>query len=106
MKDNDSFTPLAGQHPEPDAPKDDYGNPLGNQFDLGRDGAFQGRRIVIYPHMEMQCFTTYSDSPGKRLIPKLAEKGFSVDVLPVRREDGRTIGPSRSMIAEALTGAC
>jgi hypothetical protein len=66
------YTPFQGQNKIPCAPMDRYQNPLGSQYDLGRDGAFRGCRIAVV-HL-------YTGEGFDFSLPQaaLAEKGFEI----------------------------
>ena len=70
---------FAGQN-DIDGEKDIYGNALGNQADLGRDGAFEGKKVVVVwlcPDIQPQGS---SGSISKaNIINSLKSKGFTVD---------------------------
>ncbi len=68
------YTEWAGLSNIPDAIKDSYGNPLGSQYDLAKDGSFVGYSIVVL----FLC----SDRTSNFNEPKkaLEKKGFSVYV--------------------------
>jgi hypothetical protein len=55
-----------------DAPKDKFGNADGNKYDLVKDGAFKGLKIVI-----LQLYTT-SDFTFQKPTQALEQKGFEV----------------------------
>ena len=66
------YSQYAGQSIIPGAKTDRFGNPQGSQYDLAKDGAFNGYKIVVIylcdeGNMTMPC-------------PALEKKGFSVKV--------------------------
>jgi len=60
------------------AQKDQYGNPVGGEYDLAKDGAFKGFRVLI------GCFYLGEGLPESMeslTIPELIKKGFEVILL-------------------------
>ena len=47
MDEHNPFTEFAGQTIIPGAPKDAHGNAEGTQYDLAKDGAFEGMKVVV-----------------------------------------------------------
>ena len=75
------YSQYAGQSFIPGAKTDRYGNPQGAQYDLAKDGAFTGYKIVVIclcPEVE---FTKYGKSNiMSDSTPALQRKGFDVKV--------------------------
>lgn len=70
---------FAGQN-EIEGEKDIYGNTLGNQADLGRDGAFIGKKVVvIWLCPDIQPQGSSGSISKTNIINSLASKGFVVD---------------------------
>ena len=67
------YSDYAGKSRIPGAKTDRYGNPQGSQYDLAKDGAFRGYKIVVL----------YLCCEGDMVAPKkaLERKGFEVVVL-------------------------
>jgi len=64
----------------PDVVLDKHKNPSGNQFDLGRDGAFKGMNLLV----GLFTSTEDTDVPNTAVdksIPILEQKGFNVQVV-------------------------
>jgi len=64
----------------PDVVMDKHKNPTGNQFDLGRDGAFAGMTLLV----GLFTSTEDTDVPStavEKSIPILQQKGFTVQVV-------------------------
>jgi len=66
------YTEFAGQNEIENATKDKFGNAEGNQYDLVRDGAFNGLQISV-----LQLYTA-SDFDFSEPTKALSEKGFSI----------------------------
>lgn len=66
------YTEFAGQNKIEDATKDKFGNAEGNQYDLVKDGAFNGLQISV-----LQLYTS-SDFDFSEPTKALSEKGFSI----------------------------
>jgi len=66
------FNEVAGRNEIPDAETDSNGNAVGTKYDLGRDGAYKGLRVVF---LQIYCDQKFDDP-----IESLKSKGF--DVLP------------------------
>jgi len=66
------YTEFAGQNKIEDATKDKFGNAEGNQYDLVKDGAFNGLQISV-----LQLYTA-SDFDFSEPTKALSEKGFSI----------------------------
>jgi len=78
---NTPYSQYAGQSIIPGAKTDRYGNPQGSQYDLAKDGAFKGYKIVVLdlchegnfslprPALEKKgfCVTTFSSSEANDL---------------------------------------
>lgn len=83
------YSPFLGTDAIRAAPKDRHGNPQGSQYDLARDGAFEGLQIAVL-HL-------YTGGGFDFHLPQasLAEKGFSVhrwaDSPPDARELARVL---------------
>lgn len=70
------FTEWAGTNLIPGAEKDQYGNARGSQYDLAKDGGFDGFKIVI-----LCLYTGEGILDGiKQPIRALEKKGFRVDL--------------------------
>ena len=68
------YTDWVGTNLIPDAETDQYGNARGSQYDLARDGGFQGFRIVI-----LCLYTKEGILDGiKQPIAAMEKKGFTV----------------------------
>ena len=69
------YSQYAGQSIIPGAKTDRFGNPQGSQYDLAKDGAFNGYKVVVL------CLYHYGDVPGGNIManatPALQRKGFS-----------------------------
>ena len=85
------FNQYVGQNHIPDAPQDRFGNAQGNQYDLGQDGAFAGKKIVFLDQIQ-------GGAGFEKAFSALAEKGFEV----VRY----TSTPPASELRERLREAC
>lgn len=73
------YSQYAGQSYIPGAKTDRYGNPQGSQYDLAKDGAFKGYKIVVI----CICPETEFTMNGKSTImsdsaPALQRKGFDI----------------------------
>ena len=66
------FTEFAGQTVIPGAPKDAHGNAEGTQYDLAKDGAFEGMKIVVLHLYTGEGFDF------KKPTTALKEKGFEI----------------------------
>ena len=66
------YTPWAGQQRIPGAMTDDFGNPLGAEYDLVEDGAFEGRLIAVLHLYTGEGFDFKAPEAA------LMEKGFRV----------------------------
>ncbi|SVC91402.1 uncharacterized protein METZ01_LOCUS344256, partial [marine metagenome] len=71
-KKDSPFTEFAGQTFIPGAPKDDHGNAEGTQYDLAKDDAFDGMKIVVMHYYTGEGFNF------KRAKAALQQKGFKV----------------------------
>jgi hypothetical protein len=69
---NDVFSVRAGQHTAEGTALDQHGNPVSAEFDLGRDGAYDGLTAVI-----IQLYTG-EEFDGSKPIDALTAKGFDV----------------------------
>lgn len=68
------YTEWAGVSNIPGARKDTFGNPLGSEYDLAQDGAFEGQGILIINLCRAPSATLCNVEKALR------KKGFSVDV--------------------------
>jgi len=66
------FTQFAGQTVIPGAPKDKHGNADGTQYDLAKDGAFDGMKVVVLHLYTGEGFTFNEPTAA------LEQKGFTV----------------------------
>lgn len=64
------YTKVAGKSVIEDSEKDKFGNPVGSQYDLGRDGAFEGLQIAV-----LQLYSGFNFSLPQKA---LETKGFSI----------------------------
>ena len=71
-KTSDPFTEYAGQTVIPGAPKDEHGNPEGTEFDLAKDDAFDGMKVVVLQ------FYTGEGFDFEKPRAALEQKGFTV----------------------------
>ena len=58
--------------------KDRFGNVLGSQGDLGVDGAFRGKKIVLHSTLDERRFLSENRQITANVTNSLAGKGFSV----------------------------
>ena len=68
------YSKYAGQSLIPGVKTDMYGNPLGSEYDLAKDGAFKGYKVVIVS----LCSTWVNKISLRPVIDALQKKGFSV----------------------------
>lgn len=72
------YSQYAGQSIIPGAKTDRYGNPQGSQYDLAKDGAFNGYKVVVL------CLYHYPDVPMSNIManaaPSLQKKGFVTEL--------------------------
>ncbi len=74
---NTPYTQWAGISNIPSTTTDRYGNPQGGEFDLAKDGAFKGYKIIVLNFGNDGTSGTYDDIMGKPKVA-LARKGFEV----------------------------
>ena len=68
------YSKYAGQSLIPGVKTDMFGNPLGSEYDLAKDGAFKGYKVVIVS----LCSTWVNKTSLRPVIDALQKKGFSV----------------------------
>ena len=68
------YSKYAGQSLIPGVKTDMFGNPLGPEYDLAKDGAFKGYKVVIVS----LCSTWVNKTSLRPVIDALQKKGFSV----------------------------
>lgn len=90
---DDPYTPFKGINAIRAANKDRYGNPDGPQYDLARDGAFNGLQIAVLHLYTGEGFDFRFPAAA------LAEKGFAVHRWP-------TQPPSARELAQVLDKSC
>mmetsp|Transcript_5762 Transcript_5762/g.8673 ORF Transcript_5762/g.8673 Transcript_5762/m.8673 type:complete len:680 (+) Transcript_5762:37-2076(+) len=72
-----------------DAPVDQHGNMIGPDWDLGRNGAYDGLKVVILHEYTEEGFT------GDLPVAALREKGFEVTHLKVRNKtEAKALSPT------------
>ena len=90
------FTEFAGQTVIPGAPKDAHGNAEGTQYDLAKDGAFEGMKISILNLVPEECNLNNTEKA-------LREKGFEVQCWSCH---GGNNAPTPEMMISELETAC
>lgn len=68
--DQGPYSQYAGHSIIPGVKTDRFGNPQGSQYDLAKDGAFKGYKIIVF------CLSIYPDIMANA-VPALQRKGFS-----------------------------
>lgn len=79
--------------------KDRFGNALGSQADLGRDGAFHGKKVVI---LWLCCEHENGQTSCRNVTSALKQKGFVVDF----NDERSSAVSSASVLKSKLTDAC
>jgi len=96
----DFYNNDAIEHSFKDAVYDTYGNPSGGAYDLAKDGAFKGYRVLI------GCFCTVENLPQdieKLTVPELKKKGFDVEMITSEDEFTKRISTEKFHCAWILS---
>jgi hypothetical protein len=88
-----SFAPIAGDVSRKEVVLDEFGNPVGSDFDLNRDGTFEGDTVCLWLAIEPK-YCKISDFAAA--IEALQEKGFRVLVFDWERL--RCVGDLRRLL--------
>ena len=95
---NTPYTQWAGVSRIPSTTTDKYGNPEGGQFDLAKDGAFKGYKIIVLDFSDDGGLTS---DPFKNPRKALNKKGFEIEFyadMPAYSEFRRILSAPNSQL--------